>query len=110
MVVRSEQQRGGQLSMKTINEQEFKRLCDEVIADATITLQHAPATERQSLIKRALHARLCQHLGISVALREAQAPRVSDSFGNAILLLLEQHMQPRFDAPQAITYFYQKVS
>lgn len=90
--------------VKTINEQEFHRLCEEVAAGETPAVLQGtsvgaegtgPLTESESTSRllKALFIRLCQHLGLDP---EMQASELGDGDGFALAQTLEEHMEPEF--------------
>ena len=80
--------------MKTINEQEFRALCEQVRQEAPALLQGVtdPSLRTRVLLRRLLE-RLCQQLDLDV---EAQMQALEDRSGFALLQTLEEHMQPEF--------------
>jgi hypothetical protein len=80
--------------MKTINQQEFQALCEEVHRNAPELLKGAanPA-ERTHRLLRGLFVRVCEQLDLSM---EDQMEQLGDRDGFALLQTLEEHMQPEF--------------
>ncbi|MGI4830611.1 MAG: hypothetical protein ACRYFU_20805 [Janthinobacterium lividum] len=80
--------------MKTIDQQQFRALCEEVCRKAPELLQGAanPA-ERTHRLLRALFVRVCEHLNLSM---EDQMEELDDRDGFALLQTLEEHMSPEF--------------
>jgi hypothetical protein len=89
--------------MRTINEQEFRGLCEEVSAEAPAILRGAtagrgglgPLNEQEStcLLFKALFVRLCRHLKLDP---EVQASELGDDDGFGLAQTLEEHMEPEF--------------
>ncbi len=89
--------------MKTINEQEFRGLCEAVSAEAPAILGGAatgqdglgPLNEQEStyLLFKALFVRLCRHLGLDP---EVQAAELGDDDGFGLAQTLEENMEPEF--------------
>jgi hypothetical protein len=89
--------------MKTINEQEFRGLCEDVSAEAPAILRGTtagqgglgPLNEQEStgLLFRALFVRLCRHLRLDP---EVQASELGDDNGFGLMQTLEEHMEPEF--------------
>ncbi len=89
--------------MKTINEQEFRGLCEDVSAQAPAILRGTaareagvgPLNEQEStcLLFKALFVRLCRHLGLGP---EVQASELGDGGGFGLAQTLEEHMEPEF--------------
>ena len=80
--------------MTTINEEEFRRLCEEVRRESPAILDGAVDTaERTRRLLAALLARVCLHLGIDL---EKQTAELNDRDGFALLQTIEEHMQPEF--------------
>ena len=89
--------------MRTISEQEFRGLCEEVSAQAPAILRGAtavrdglgPLNEQEStcLLFKALFVRLCLHLNLDP---EVQASELGDDDGFGLMQTLEEHMEPEF--------------
>jgi hypothetical protein len=80
--------------MRTINEEEFKRFCEEIRREAPAILDGATGSgERTRRLLSALLARVCLHLGLDL---EKQTAELQDRDGFALLQTLEEHMQPEF--------------
>lgn len=81
--------------MRTIDEQEFRRLCEQVREqEAPAILERVnEASERTDLLMQALLRRLCAYLEIDL---EAQEAALEDQGGFALLQTLEEHMEPEF--------------
>ncbi|MCA1567968.1 MAG: hypothetical protein LC803_20450 [Acidobacteria bacterium] len=88
---------------RTISEQEFKRLCEEVAAQASAILPGTPEgtggagplnePESTCLLFKALLARVCRHLELDP---EVQMAELGDDDGFAVAQTLEEHMEPEF--------------
>ncbi|MCA1577128.1 MAG: hypothetical protein LC794_07170 [Acidobacteria bacterium] len=88
---------------RTINEQEFKTLCEEVAARASAILPSMPdggggagplnESESTGLLLRALFLCVCRHLELDP---KAQASELGDDNGFALAQTLEEHMHPEF--------------
>ena len=80
--------------MRTINEQQFERMCEEVRAQAPALLQgRTDTSERTQVLLGALFERVCQHVGLDV---QTQMIDLRDRDGFALLQTLEEHMRPEF--------------
>ena len=80
--------------MRTINEQEFRRYCEEVRREAPAILDGAVDTaERTRRLLAALLTRVCVHLGLDL---EKQTAELNDRDGFALLQTVEEHMEPEF--------------
>lgn len=81
--------------MRTINEQEFRRLCEQVREqEAPAILERvSEAAERTEILMQALLRRLCTYLEIDL---EAQEAALEDQGAFALLQTLEEHMEPEF--------------
>lgn len=81
--------------METIDEQEFRRICEDIRTQEVPTIFQAVAdsAERTQLILRAVFRRVCSHLKLDF---EAQQVALKDNDGFALFQTLEEHMKPEF--------------
>ncbi|MCU1293570.1 MAG: hypothetical protein JWP08_2420 [Bryobacterales bacterium] len=80
--------------MSTINEQEFRTLCEEVRENAPVILQGLTDPDRKTgALLIAVFQRVCEHLHLDA---QAQMASLEDRDGFALLQTLEEHMQPEF--------------
>lgn len=80
--------------MKTINEHEFERICEEVRQESPAVVQNTRETsQRTELLLKAVFQKVCRQLGLDF---ERQATALKDDYAFALLQTLEEHMEPEF--------------
>ena len=96
--------------MEKITEQEFRRLCDGVEADAPAILQGRGDVTAETAMQRELFARLCHALGIEADSQQATG-LLEDKTGYsfAIMQTVEENMRPRFLYVEILGPFLKRV-
>lgn len=96
---------------KSISEQEFRLLCDDVERDAENILSDHRDVTGETALQRELFMRLCDMLEIDV--ESAQATDLLDSetgYSFAIMQTIEEKMRPDFPYIEILGPFLRRVS
>lgn len=96
---------------KSISEQEFRLLCDDVERDAAAILCDHGDLTGQTAMQRELFTRLCGMLEIDTA--SAQATDLLDNengYSFAIMQMIEEKMRPNFPYIEILGPFLRRTS
>ena len=96
---------------KTINEQNFRQLCDEVEADSGAILQECGELTGETAMQREIFTRLCRKLEIDVNSPEAtELLEEQTGYSFAIMQTLEERMHPAFPYVEILGPLLKRIS
>src|SRR4051812_21946844 len=96
---------------KSISEQEFRLLCDDVERDATSILRDHGDLTSEAAMQRELFTRLCGMLEIDTTSAQAtDLLNVETGYSFAIMQTIEEKMRPDFPYIEILGPFLRRVS
>lgn len=96
---------------RSINEQEFKQLCESVERDSMAVLRDRGDLAGEIALQRELFTRLCHRLEINTESSQATALLESEAgYSFAIMQTLEENMQPAFGYIDTLCPFLRRAS
>lgn len=96
---------------RSINEHEFRRLCEGVESDAEVVLRNRGDVTGDFAMQRELFTRLCRRLEIDIESSQAADLLEGETgYSFAIMQTLEENMRPAFLYIETLGPFLKRVS